>query len=572
MAVQEPMNTAGVTAQRSAIEVKVSGEAARASSPQIPMRLAQPRIAIIIVTWNRRQAISQVLGALSRQTFPVDRLDVVVVDNASTDGTLEYLRGLWKPERIVENPTSQAHEPQFQKPGREARSAEPNMAGFGSLTIVHNHHNHGGCGGFNTGFAYVDQFLATSATGEDLGYVWLVDDDVDLPIDAAMQLSTVAQADPAIGLVGSRTVDYNDRETTIETTVYLDRREGRMADEPPAHHPLATAHRAWVQQVGGVRGGKGYSGLREVDVVSACSMLARWPAIRKVGFWDYRYFIYCDDADWCLRMAKAGYRVVLNLDAVVYHTPWHHKLTPARAYYAQRNVLWMLQKILPPAELRSVTWRWMLRVMKQSLISGTHRKLFQADIMRRSLTDMMDGSWGKLAGDGPKAEETIVGLDRIGALRRGGKIAVMCPNESCIHWADELRVLVNDWLSAQNRIGDTPEWSYVVRNDVRDVGRQPGLPERIIYSHRLRSKIRRQLGWLFSPPTSVVIFDQACDFPLLRGRFDVHIDRRQPTKARIEPSGARRIAGFLFRWLRTAVRCVRFRSRLKPYVSQTRYG
>ena len=76
-------------------------------------------------------------------------------------------------------------------------------------------------------------------------------------------------------------------------------------------------------------------------------MLARWGGVKKVGFWDYRYFIYCDDADWCLRFAQAGYRVVLSLDAVVYHTPWHHKLTPARAYYAMRNIMWVLRKVLP---------------------------------------------------------------------------------------------------------------------------------------------------------------------------------------------------------------------------------
>lgn len=554
------------------VEVVVDASAGSAAGHRSDRALAAPRVAVIIITWNRKEPVSQVLGALSRQTFPIDRMDVVVVDNCSTDGTLEYLRQKWGPEKVVQNPTDKAHEPNFQKPGREGRSLSPNTAGFGSFTIVQNHHNHGGCGGFNTGFAYVDQFLSTSATGETLGYVWLVDDDVDLPPDALENLAKVGESDPTIGLVGSRTVDYNDRVTTIETTVYLDRRAGRMCDEPPIEHPLAASHRAWIGQVGAVRGGKGYSGLREVDVVSACSMLARWSAVQKVGFWDYRYFIYCDDADWCLRMARAGYRVVLNLDAVVFHTPWHHKLTPTRAYYAQRNVLWMLQKVLPVEELRAVTWRWMLSTMKHALAAGTHRKLFQAEIMRRSLADMMNGTWGKLLDDGPKAEETIPGMDRVRVLRRGATIAVMCPHEGCIQWADELRVQVEDWLTAQNRVGDVPEWVYIVRNDVRDVGAQPGLPRRVVYSTRLRSKLRRQLGWLFRGPTAVVVFDQACDFPLLRGVYNVHIDRRQPTKAQIERAGIRNLAGFLWRWTATAVRCTIFKTKLKTHVSTTRYG
>lgn len=35
-------------------------------------------------------------------------------------------------------------------------------------------------------------------------------------------------------------------------------------------------------------------------------MLAHWSGVKKVGFWDYRYFIYCDDADWCLHSRRRG--------------------------------------------------------------------------------------------------------------------------------------------------------------------------------------------------------------------------------------------------------------------------
>lgn len=559
----------------------VMGSSPQAGAPSTiqDRTLETPRIAAVIVTWNRKEAVSAVIGAIARQTYLTRLIDVVVVDNASTDGTTEHLRRRWGPERVVENPTKRAHEPDFQKVGREGRGLVPNEAGLASLTIVRNHENHGGCGGFNTGFAYVDEFLSRPSGEGDLGYVWLVDDDVDLPPDALERLVTAGQSDPAIGLVGSRTVDFNDRQTTIETTVYLDRRTGRMTDEPPPHHRLAATHRAWITQVGAVRGGRGYAGLREVDVVSACSLLARWSAVRQVGFWDYRYFIYCDDADWCLRMARAGHRVVLNLDAVVYHTPWHHKLTPARAYYAQRNALWMLQKILPVRELRRVTWRWMLAAMRQSLVSGLHRRIFQADITRRSIADMMSGRWGKLADDGPPAEDLMGGLDRVGALRRGRVVAVMCPNEACLSWAEELRVRTGEWLAGQGRVGDVPRWVYFVRNDVpgaQDDPDDPGGPsgpvERAVYSTRWRSKFRRQAKWMVFAPRAVVVFDQACDFPLFRGAYDVHVDRRRPEVAQIDRSGPARIAGFLWRWVATAARGVVFRSRLTPRVSTTRYG
>ncbi len=50
-----------------------------------------------MVTWNRKDMIARVLEDLSKQTFPVDHFDVVVCDNASTDGTLEYLRERFNP-------------------------------------------------------------------------------------------------------------------------------------------------------------------------------------------------------------------------------------------------------------------------------------------------------------------------------------------------------------------------------------------------------------------------------------------------------------------------------------------
>jgi len=246
----------------------------------------------------------------------------------------------WRPDAIVDNPTAAAHEPAFAAadPDCDWEPAHP----FASLTIIRNRHNLGGCGGFNTGLAFLEARL--ERPDNPLDYAWLVDDDVDLPETALSQLTKTAQADRSIGLVGSRTVDFADRETTIETTIYFDYENGWMGPDPTPAHPRFEEHRRWVEAAGGTRGKLAFSGVRDVDVVSACSLLARWSAIGRVGFWDSRYFIYCDDADWCLRFPKAGFRVVLDLDAVVYHTYWLSKLTPVRAYYSQRNLIWLIQK------------------------------------------------------------------------------------------------------------------------------------------------------------------------------------------------------------------------------------
>lgn len=538
-----------------------------------------PRIAVLVVTWNRRDLVEQVLGSIARQEYPLRRLDVVVIDNASTDGTFEALQRRLHPETVVDNPTGQAHRPDFR--ARPAGECLGNTLGFGSLTIVRNAENLGGCGGFNTGLSYVEQALAgdrgTRMVAPDAGesssrpeFVWLVDDDADLPPDALRRLAWAMETDPAIGIVGSRTVDLRDRRTTMETTIYQERSTGLLADEPDRDHPLRASHDAWVATVGGVRGKREFAGLREVDVVSACSMLARWSAVERVGFWDHRYFIYCDDADWCLRFRGAGHRVVLNLDAVVYHTPWHHKLTPARLYYAQRNLLWTIQKTTDAARLRGVLRVRAGALLRQSLGAGLCHRLEQAEIIRRSLDDAVVGRGGRLeAGAAARATLAEVGASLRGARGRAPTIAMVIQRPIALQWASGVRARLAEALGP----GTPARWIELVRNDVPGAHEQstpPGV-ERVVYAPHWRSRVRRQAPLLRRRADLLVIFDGACDVALMRApRRTLHIDSSRLGEGTLEPGGRR--AAFLFRWLGTAGRARAWAARARPSAPEGKYG
>lgn len=533
-----------------------------------------PHIAVVMVTWNRREAVGVVLEALSRQRYPLSKLDVIVVDNASSDGTTDYLAGRFRPELVVENPTEAAHEPDFRIPNGAAEEAgHSNTLGFRSLAIVRNARNHGGCGGFNTGLAFVADHLDRAGAPEPPEYVWLVDDDVDLPVDASTQLVAAAEADPAIGIVGSRTVDFARRDTTIETTIYFDPEHGWMSPDPPPGHRMSDGHRRWIEQVGGTRGARSFKGVREVDVVSACSLLARWSAVKKVGFWDWRYFIYCDDADWCLRFGKAGYRVVCNLDAVVYHTYWLSKLTPVRAYYSQRNLVWLMQKVLDPRALRRATLRRLASLLVDARKAATHCRLFHAEIIRRTAHDIVTGRGGKLDDEGPVPTPLLESFERAGALGPGSEVLVMCSHPGSIEWADEYRAALTHELMDRGRVADQPRWTYVVRSGVHDaLGARTDQPARVVFEPNRRSKWRSQRGYLRRPPKAVVIFDQNNDFPLIRGTMNIHVDRRRPEMAQVESDGFGPRLAFLGRWAITAVRCMVYAWRVRPKVHVGRYG
>lgn len=521
------------------------------------------RVAAIVVTWNRREAVSAVLRAASAQSHGGRRIDMIVVDNASTDGTFEHLVGAFDPEVVVYNRTQAAHEPRFEHPGTNGR-AHRNALGFHSLTVIRNDANMGGCGGFNTGLSYVDARLDRAGSETRPDAVWLIDDDVDLPVDALAKLVETLDSDASVGVVGSRAVDYHDRATTIETTIYFDFERGRMSETPLPSHRLRAGHDAWVGEMGGTRGARAFAGVREVDVVSACSLLARWSAVREVGFWDYRYFIYCDDADWCLRFARAGYKVACNLDAVVYHTPWFHKLTPARLYYSQRNVVWVMQKVLPPMRLKYATLRWLASIQYDCLLASMHRRVFHAEIIRRTADDIISNHGGKLDDEGPAKVSVMEALRQVGAGAPGARVAVLCKHPDSLRWSAELRARA----AGEGAI----EWIEVVRDDVPGAREHAEGVKRIVYSRRLRSRLWRQAPLVKRSPAAVVVFDQTNDVPLLRGRWNIHIDRKWPDVAQVERDGLGQRAAFLRRWIWTTLRCAWYAMRVRPYVSPSRYG
>lgn len=57
----------------------------------------------------------------------------------------------------------------------------------------------------------------------------------------------------------------------------------------------------------------------QVDWVSACYLIMRRDAIEKVGFMDERFFMYCEDIDWCYRAKNMGLKVYYVPDAPIIH-------------------------------------------------------------------------------------------------------------------------------------------------------------------------------------------------------------------------------------------------------------
>jgi GT2 family glycosyltransferase len=239
----------------------------------------------IICNWNKARDLDRTLTTLRDCGAEPGALDVLVVDNASTDGSVEMVRERHPWARVHVNPE-----------------------------------NLGGTGGFNAGMRI--------ALEEGYKFFWLMDNDIVIHQGAFAALRRTMDSDRRIGLVGCRVQYLENPEVTQEVGGRVDWQTGRLeqfdkdATNPEPH-------------------------VNQVDFASACSLFARSGAARAVGIWDPAYFITFDDVDWGVRMNRGGWRVVADSEAVVEHASFfarRPKQGLVTCYYSVRNALYFQRR------------------------------------------------------------------------------------------------------------------------------------------------------------------------------------------------------------------------------------
>ncbi len=223
-------------------------------NPSIP---PAPLVYIVVLTWNGKADTLECLQSLRASSYPNAR--ILVVDNASTDRTLEAVQAFSTSVEVIRNSTNRRF-----------------------------------AGGNNVG---IRRALEAGAD-----FVLLLNNDTVVDKDLLSELVAAAQRDPGIGVVGPKIYYSSDPRRIWYAGGKIQWWAG------------------WISHVGIRQIDSGqYRHTAETDYVTGCCMLVRRDVIERIGLLDERYFMYGEDVDWCLRARHAGYRIVIEPRAMLWH-------------------------------------------------------------------------------------------------------------------------------------------------------------------------------------------------------------------------------------------------------------
>ena len=246
-----------------------------------------PKVTIIILNWNGKEDTIECLESLKHITYP--NYEMLLVDNGSTDGSVECFREKYPGIEIIET-------------------------------------------GENLGFAGGNNVGIRRAMDEEADYVLLLNNDTVVDPEFLGELVKVAESNISIGIVGPKIYyyDYGGRKDVIWFA------GGKMLRRigQPFHDGL---HKIDKGQ---------YGKLKNVDFITGCALLVKKEVIDKIGLLDVDYFAYFEDLDYNIKVSKAGYSIVYSPKAKIWHkgSSTSGFMSPTYIYFHTRNRIIFVKK------------------------------------------------------------------------------------------------------------------------------------------------------------------------------------------------------------------------------------
>lgn len=231
------------------------------------------RIGISIVNYRTPHLLAECLLSLAAEHEYAGRLQVVVVDNASGDGSYETI------STFVQ---------------------EQQLASWVEVVDA----------GKNGGYSFGNNIAFRRLLDADCDLIWLLNPDTRLLPGATRALVECLDSDASIGIAGSRLEDHDGTPqvsafnfpTPLTELVNTSKIGllGRLLPSAVIPRPIS-------------------SGQEDVDWVAGASMMIKTEVLRRVGMMDEAYFLYFEEVDFCRAVTRAGYRIVYQPASRVIH-------------------------------------------------------------------------------------------------------------------------------------------------------------------------------------------------------------------------------------------------------------
>lgn len=284
-----------------------------------------PFVYVLSLNWNGREYVKDFCDTILALDYP--QYKVSVIDNASSDGSVEYLRQNYPAIDVIQNPT-----------------------------------NLGYAAGYNVGIQ--------KAYESGAEYFFILNNDTIIPRETLRNLVSVALTDNTIGFVSGK-VYFNENRSMLQTAGKRDK-----------------LWKATVVNVGQNVIDRGqFDGQRDYDYLDDVFWLVKSKVYEKLGGYDPEFFLYWEETDWCARAKGQGFRLVYTPTAKVYHKismSTGGGSNPKKSYHIRRNaVLFYYRHKSKPVFLLKLflilmeTFDW--RRVAALIVKGKYRENFRAE-------------------------------------------------------------------------------------------------------------------------------------------------------------------------------------------------
>lgn len=357
--------------------------------------MSDKKVAIIIVTFNASKYLGELFSSIEKIIYPKDKFEIIVVDNASTDDTLEKIRDCFAPLHSARNDQLNsviarirplAETKQSTVNGGLPRSpADAGSLAMTNIKLIPQKTNTGFTGGNNIGLQY--------AIDNGFDYAYMLNQDTVVEPNFIQEAIQVAEGDDKIAAVQSLLLLYDKKDTVNSMGNYI--------------HYLGFAY----------AGGNGQKAIsyklqatsREITYPSGAGVLLRLSVLKKIGLLHPELFMYHEDVELGWRMRLCGYKIMLAPKSIVYHK-YEFSRSMKKYYYMERNrFIVMLEKyklatiivILPALITMEIL------MFAYSFISGFWKeKLFAYGYFLRP------NSWKKIFAERKRNQKMRIATDR----------------------------------------------------------------------------------------------------------------------------------------------------------------